>query len=211
VLAIILFVLNFPFWFGFRCVWTRLLHADWGIVADVAVVGIYVVFLTAVVLYGLAPRFRTSTSRLSVRLPRCVLIVYWIAAWLVVMRDLAKSQAPLPMAVDVGVAVVCLVALVMLVIGFISPDDVAQRRLRAGAPPVYRAMAWTILLCSAWVKDGLEENSLAAAMGWALLLTCALVFFLAYALDERWYRRQLLAARDEPASPTEEEQAPASQ
>lgn len=211
VLAIVLFVANLPFWFGFRYVWTHLLHADWAVVADVAAVGAVVVLLAAVVLYGLTRRFRTSTSRISVRLPRCVLIVYWIAVWVVAMLDLVRPHVPLPMAVDAGVAVVGLVALIMLVIGLAFPDDVADRRLRAGAPPLYRALAWAGALSGGLVTNAMEDDSLSMATGWALLFTCAGIFFLAYALDERWYRRQLLLAEDEPAPSAEQEETQATQ
>jgi len=210
VLAMIVFVVGVPFWLVSARLWARLLGLDLGAAVNTAVVGASATFLTAIVLYGLTPRFRTSTSRLGVRLPRCVLVLYWIVAWVVSMLQLVASARPLPLVVQAGEAVLGLVALVLLVIGFVSPDDVAHRRLRAGAPPLYRALAWASLLSGTYLMRALKNHSLTPAKGWAFLLACAVVFFLAYALDERWYRRQLPVAEEEPALSEQQEEAPAS-
>ena len=104
VVALILLVVGVPLWIRSPRLWERLLHLEWPAAVNASLIGLTITVLAAIVLYGLTPRFRTSTSRVGVRLPRCVLVFYWIASWVVLVLDLGLIRARLPMALHAGAA-----------------------------------------------------------------------------------------------------------
>jgi hypothetical protein len=184
----------------------------------VSTLGIYGAVLLAAVLYGMAPGFRASTKRWSVSLPRPVLITFWLWYWLWFIPAAARQLGwwewlDLPL-LDWTVRVALgafLLTLVLLLLGVTPRPDPEERGVRASAPPVYRTMAW-VAVSLAMVARGVDEAYFRGVHVWeAVYLLTMAAFFLAYALDAHWCRRQRLAAQDEPATPAETEEAPAPQ
>ena len=184
----------------------------------VSSLGTHMTILVAGVLYGMAPGFRGSTTRLSVSLPRAVLVTFWISYWLWFMPSDARRSGwwewldlqLLDWGARAALAAT-LVALALLLFRAISRPSLEERTRRSRAPALYRTMAWATVLLAASAR-GVDQSYFRGVHAWeAIHLLAMAIFFLAYALDARWCRNQRLAAQNEPATSAEKEQAPATQ
>ncbi|MBN1460892.1 MAG: hypothetical protein JXA57_15270, partial [Armatimonadetes bacterium] len=188
---------------------------EWRLAAAVSMTGTLMTILLAGILWGLAPRFRTSTSRLSLRLPRYALVAFWITGWMLTTSDLAEFHGwwswPSPKVVHWAATAVALLAVAVYWRGLGKLPDQAERRLRASAPPLYRSLAWAGACLGLSVESAFKQDWSNITVGGLLFLLGALIFFLGYYLDARWYRHQLLPAQDGRPSSPETEGTPATQ